>query len=193
LLGLGITPYGNCWKFDDSDIFCLEQNGSELYLVYISGDSEGEEEYHLNGDIPVYSNNYLPQPVETVSLEHVSEPYSYQPPAQYNGLPDIPYSSASVYQHTEYYPDTYLPKATESVPLIGGFGYSDNTYGTYTQSLNNFGSSDQFGLSRFAKDSGYGYDHTPPGSDFDRGSANHRSNNLINKPQYDQFEPLHSR
>lgn len=23
LLGLGLTPYGNCWKFDDSDIFCL--------------------------------------------------------------------------------------------------------------------------------------------------------------------------
>jgi len=42
LLGLSITPYGNCWKFDDSDIFCLEQDRSELYLVYISGDHEDE-------------------------------------------------------------------------------------------------------------------------------------------------------
>ena len=109
----------------------------------------------------------------------------YNPPAQYNAIIDMPYSSASAYQHTEYYPETYLPKATESVPLIGGF--SDNTYGTYTQSLNNFSSADQFGLSRFAKDSGHGFDITPPGSDFDRGSGNHRSNNLINKPQYDQY------
>lgn len=34
-LGLNITSYGNCWKFEDSDMFCFEEDESRLYLAYI--------------------------------------------------------------------------------------------------------------------------------------------------------------
>lgn len=26
ILGLKVTSYGNCWKFEDSDMFCYEEN-----------------------------------------------------------------------------------------------------------------------------------------------------------------------
>jgi hypothetical protein len=36
LLGLTVQAFGvNCWKFDDSDIFCYEHSENELYLAYI--------------------------------------------------------------------------------------------------------------------------------------------------------------
>lgn len=36
LLGLAVQAFGNnCWKFDDSDMFCYEYSDNELYLAYI--------------------------------------------------------------------------------------------------------------------------------------------------------------
>lgn len=35
IIGLSITSYGNCWKFEDSDMFCYEQNERAIYLAYI--------------------------------------------------------------------------------------------------------------------------------------------------------------
>ena len=43
-LGLNITSYGNCWKFEDSDMFCFEEDENRLYLAYIV---EGGEMQHL--------------------------------------------------------------------------------------------------------------------------------------------------
>lgn len=35
LLGMTLTEHGgNCWKFEDSDMFCYEHNEEEIYLAY---------------------------------------------------------------------------------------------------------------------------------------------------------------
>jgi len=66
---------------------------------------------------------------------------------------------------------------------MGVYGPNGNNYGTtYIQPVTNFASSEKFRVSRFARNAGHAFDTTPPGSDFDRGSANH------NKPQYDHLE-----
>lgn len=44
MMGLKITSYGNCWQFEDSDMFCYEQNENEIYLAYIPGNGDEFDE-----------------------------------------------------------------------------------------------------------------------------------------------------
>ena len=54
---MNITSYGNCWKFEDSDMFCFEEDEEKLYLAYIVEGGEAQTEVcHIEqkaGSIPV--------------------------------------------------------------------------------------------------------------------------------------------
>ncbi len=47
LLGLSLTAYVSCWKFEDSDMFCLEHTEQELYIAYVE-EVAGEGGYILD-------------------------------------------------------------------------------------------------------------------------------------------------
>lgn len=38
ILKMGLVQYDSCWKFEDSDMFCLNEEEKDLYFVYTLND-----------------------------------------------------------------------------------------------------------------------------------------------------------
>ena len=43
IIGLNVASYGNCWKFEDSDMFCLETEQNLLFVAYVLDQVEEKE------------------------------------------------------------------------------------------------------------------------------------------------------
>ena len=56
MLEMGLAKYGLCWKFEDSDMFCLDENGGDLYFVYSMNDEIGSRSKVTENQI---ENEYL--------------------------------------------------------------------------------------------------------------------------------------
>lgn len=127
-------------------------------------------------------------PREAVSLEHVADPNPSQHPP-HSSLeairpPEPVYNYSTSYSSAAVVANHY-PTPQSSTPSYDSFnGYHG---ATYTHSLNTFSSTDQIGLNHYSATNNHPFDMSPPNSDFDRGSANHRTSALLNKPQYEQF------
>lgn len=36
VFGMKMQKFGDCWKFGDSDMFCLDEDGTDLYFVFVT-------------------------------------------------------------------------------------------------------------------------------------------------------------
>jgi hypothetical protein len=74
LLGFTVTEHGgNCWKFEDSDMFCYEHNDNELYLAYTvdTGNVTSEE---ASDNPQALAGNFDSGTTQTISVSEMPPP-----------------------------------------------------------------------------------------------------------------------
>lgn len=70
LLGLVVQAFGNnCWKFDDSDMFCYEDNDNELYLAFIIDAGVVTSEEASQEPLPVLQGQLDSATTQTIQLD----------------------------------------------------------------------------------------------------------------------------
>ena len=72
-LGLNVTSYGNCWKFEDSDMFCYEEDEDRLFLAYIVESAQPQTEI-LN-----LAKEVIGEPLSSASYETIEIKSSLYP------------------------------------------------------------------------------------------------------------------
>lgn len=115
LLGLVVQAFGNnCWKFDDSDMFCYEHNENELYLAFIvdAGVVTSEEASQEPNSVPnVHVDGSTTQTIQLEGTGYIRPVYTESPSEKITGA--------------EYVRPVYAEPVSEK---ITGAGYERPVY-----------------------------------------------------------------